>query len=235
MDCNHCSLFRITQIRTLGYDRNLLGIGSDHIRVIPISCSELIGICSEEFRVILKIGSDFTDAAFWADMRVSGRKLWGRVKTSIIHDLDNVFLLFIISCNDFHFRFGFPMWTNQTMKFLLLLHCRTTIRVRITTFRRTSFVWLLSFRLCCCCPFTSFWAFRRCFWLLFVFFSVLFTIANGVVSCMSKLKAISAGFDFQETATLLLRVTGQHGLGLIFLWFFFFWMDLLDRYKVNFK
>src|SRR6202522_4271225 len=55
----------------LGYDRNLLGIGSDHIRVILTSCSELIGICSEKFRAISKIGSDFTDAAFRADMRVS--------------------------------------------------------------------------------------------------------------------------------------------------------------------
>src|SRR5271155_3160528 len=46
-------------------------MGSDHIRVIPTSCSELIGICSEKFRAISKIGSDFTDAAFRADMRVS--------------------------------------------------------------------------------------------------------------------------------------------------------------------
>ena len=79
-------------------------ISSDHIRVIPSSCSELIGICSEKFRAISQIGSDFTDAAFRADMRVSeqnrseplgnasfrsetlvsGRKLWGRVKTSKI-------------------------------------------------------------------------------------------------------------------------------------------------------
>src|SRR5271155_3122540 len=82
----------MARIKTLGFARNLLGIGSDHIRVIPTSCSELIGICSEKFRAISKIGSDFTDAAFRADMRVSeqnrletlvsGRKLWGRVKTS---------------------------------------------------------------------------------------------------------------------------------------------------------
>src|ERR1700678_1530291 len=55
----------------LEFARNLLGIGSDHIRVIPTSCSELIGICSEKFRAISKVGSDFTDAAFRADMRVS--------------------------------------------------------------------------------------------------------------------------------------------------------------------